>query len=204
VCGLQERGAVAALSRRRRGPATADPGAQDPGAQDPAARPSGTGPRRLIIGLVTAGVVVAVDQVTKSLAVARLATPVHLLGPFGLALGYNSGAAFSLFTKAAAVLGAVESVLAVGLGWLAWRARSGGVALSAGLVLGGALGNLCDRLFRSHHGSVVDFITLSHWPTFNVADACITLGALSLVVAQLRRGLVAHSAQVAVPGRTER
>ena len=203
MCGLQERGAVAALSRRRRGPATEDPGTQNPAAE-PAARHAGTGPRRLIIGLVTAGVVVALDQVTKSLAVARLTTPVHLLGPFGLALGYNSGAAFSLFTKAAPLLGSVASVLAVGLGWLAWRARSGGVALSAGLVLGGALGNLCDRLFRSQHGSVVDFITLSHWPTFNVADACITLGALSLVVAQLRHGLVARSPQVADPERTDR
>ena len=48
-----------------------------------------------------------------------------------------------------------------------------------GLVLGGALGNLADRAFRGHHGDVVDFITLTHWPTFNVADACITVGASS-------------------------
>jgi signal peptidase II len=137
-------------------------------------------------------VVVAADQVTKSLAVARLhAAPVHLLGPLGLALGYNSGAAFSLFTSAAPVLGAGAAVLAVVLSWLAWRSRSSGVAIACGLVLGGALGNLCDRLFRPHHGSVVDFITLSHWPTFNVADACITVGAVLLIVLQLHHGLVA-------------
>jgi signal peptidase II len=193
VRGLQERGTVAALSPRRRAPAPTDSGA----------RPSPTRPRRLIIGLATAGLVVATDQVTKSLAVAHLSRPVHLLGPFGLALGYNSGAAFSLFTKAAPVLGSIDAVLALGLGWLAWRARSGGVALSAGLVLGGALGNLCDRLFRAQHGSVVDFITLSHWPTFNVADACITLGVLSLVVAQLRHGLVAPSAPAAPAAGSE-
>jgi len=184
VRGLQERGTVAALSRRRDPPAADASG----GVRAPAGR------RRLIIGLGTAGVVVAADQMTKSLAVARLHSgPVHLLGPFGLALGYNSGAAFSLFTSAAPVLGVGEAVLAVALSWLAWRARSAGVAVAAGLVLGGALGNLCDRVFRSHHGSVVDFITLTHWPTFNVADACITLGALSLIVLQLRHGLVAAS-----------
>jgi len=184
VRGLQERGAVAALSRRRGAPAPDAPS----GARNSA------GPRRLGIGLATAGVVVAADQVTKSLAVDRLASgPVHLLGPFGLALGYNSGAAFSLFTNAAPVLGAGAAVLAVVLSWLAWRSRSSGVAVACGLVLGGALGNLCDRVFRSHHGSVVDFITLSHWPTFNVADACVTLGALSLIALQLRRGLAAPS-----------
>jgi signal peptidase II len=86
------------------------------------------------------------------------------------------------------------------LSWLAWRARSAGVALSVGLVLGGKLGNLCDRVFRSHHGSVVDFITLTHWPTFNVADACITIGGISLVVAQLRRGIVTPSAARAGDG----
>ena len=57
-----------------------------------------------------------------------------------------------------------------------------GVALALGLILGGALGNLADRAFRRHHGSVVDFITLSHWPTFNVADSCITVGVVVLVV----------------------
>lgn len=184
--GLQERGTVAALSRRGAGPAG---GGSDGGR-------SGTGPRHITIGLATAGLVVAADQVTKSLATAQLGPGSrHLLGPLGLALGYNSGAAFSLFTKATPLLGTLEAVLAVVLSWLAWRARSWGVAVGAGLLLGGALGNLCDRIFRGHHGSVVDFITLSHWPTFNVADACVTVGALSLIVLQLRHGLVAPSSR---------
>ncbi|HUA94033.1 MAG TPA: signal peptidase II, partial [Acidimicrobiales bacterium] len=55
-------------------------------------------------------------------------------------------------------------------------------AVAVGLVLGGALGNLSDRAFRGHHGDVVDFVTLTHWPTFNVADACITVGVVLLVV----------------------
>jgi signal peptidase II len=162
-----------------------------PGPPEGVRRP---GPRRLAVGLLTAAVVVVADQVTKTLAVDRLGgAPVHLLGPFGLSLGYNSGVAFSLFTRATPLIGSLAAVLAVVLSWLAWRARSGAVALSVGLVLGGALGNLCDRVFRSHHGSVVDFITLTHWPTFNVADACITIGGISLVAAQLRHGIVTPS-----------
>jgi signal peptidase II len=150
---------------------------------------------------VTAAVVVAADQVTKTLAVDRLGgAPEHLLGPFGLSLGYNSGVAFSLFTRATPLIAALAAVLAAVLSWLAWRARSGAVALSVGLVLGGALGNLCDRVFRSHHGSVVDFITLTHWPTFNVADACITIGGISLIAAQLRHGIVVPGAAPADDG----
>lgn len=52
-------------------------------------------------------------------------------------------------------------------------------------MLGGALGNLADRLVRGHHGEVVDFITLSHWPTFNVADAAIDGGVLLVIISLL-------------------
>lgn len=138
--------------------------------------------RRLLLTGGVAAVVVVADQVTTSLAEDRLHGPVHLLGPLGLALGYNSGSAFSLFTGAPAVVGAVALVLVAVLVWLAWTARTAAVAAAVGLVLGGALGNLADRAFRGHHGDVVDFITLSHWPTFNVADACITVGVVVLVV----------------------
>jgi len=138
-------------------------------------------PRRLLLAAAVAGIVVAVDQVTTSLVEADLRRPLHLIGPFGLAIGYNSGSAFSLFTGDAPVLVAVAIVLSAVLVWMAWRARSSAMAVALGLVLGGALGNLCDRAFRGHHGDVVDFITLSHWPTFNVADACITVGVVLLV-----------------------
>ncbi len=149
---MQERGAVAALSRRR-----------------------------LLVTAAVAAAVVAADQITKSVVVADLHRPVHVVGPFGLALGYNSGSAFSLFTRAPAVIAIVAIVLVVVLVVLAWRAPSMPVAVAVGLVLGGALGNLADRAFRGH-GNVVDFVTLTHWPTFNVADACITVGVVLLVV----------------------
>jgi signal peptidase II len=128
--------------------------------------------------------VVAADQVTKSIAVSNLHRPVHVIGPFGLSLGYNSGSAFSLFTGRAAVLAPVAVVLVGLLVWLAWRASSIRIAVAIGLVLGGAVGNLADRAFRGHHGAVVDFVTLTHWPTFNLADACITVGVV-LIAAQL-------------------
>jgi signal peptidase II len=134
-----------------------------------------------------AAVVVAADQVTKSLAVAHLHRPVHLVGPLGLDLGYNSGSAFSLFTGNAAALAVVAAVLVGVLGLLALRTRRLAVAAALGLVLGGAVGNLADRLVRGHHGDVVDFVTFTHWPTFNVADSAITVGVILLAVLLLRR-----------------
>jgi signal peptidase II len=140
-------------------------------------------------------VVVVADQVTKSLAEAHLHRPVHVLGPFGLALGYNSGSAFSLFTGRPAVLGPVAVVLVGVLVAVIWRTRTPALAASLGLVLGGALGNLSDRAVRGHGGAVVDFITLTHWPTFNVADACITIGAVLTGLLLLRPGLSASVAE---------
>ncbi len=69
---------------------------------------------------------------------------------------------------------------------LVWRAPTRGRAAALGLVLGGALGNLADRAFRGHHGAVVDFIALHVWPTFNVADSCIVIGGLLIVVSLWR------------------
>jgi signal peptidase II len=175
---LQERGTVAALSRAS-------------GPDAPAARAiGGTGhphARRLLLALVVAAAVVVADQVTKSLALGHLHRPVHVVGPVGLRLGFNTGSAFSLFSGHAPALTVVDVVLVAGLVALAWWAHSAGTAVAVGLVLGGALGNLGDRVFRGHHGGVVDFITLTHWPTFNLADACIDTGVVLFVVLQFRR-----------------
>jgi signal peptidase II len=141
----------------------------------------------LAIALGVAVVVVVADQVTTSLVEAHLHHPVHVVGPFGLALQYNSGSAFSLFTGDGSVLVVVAVVLSLALLAAAWVSRGVLVAVAIGLVLGGALGNLADRLFRGHHGDVVDFITLSHWPTFNVADSCITIGLALAVIHFWRR-----------------
>ena len=154
----------------------------------------GRGRRRLASTLVIAAAVVALDQVTKSIALAHLHQPVHLVGPFGLNLTLNSGAAFSLFTGSTGAIVVVAVAVIALLGWVAWRSRTIGLSIALGLILGGALGNLSDRLFRGHRGAVVDFITLSHWPTFNVADSSVTIGAILVVVFSLRRSRAADAA----------
>ena len=146
-----------------------------------------TGRRNRVL-LLTAAVtvlVIAADQATTSWALADLRHPVHLVGPLGLALQYNSGTAFSLLDGAGDWLVPLLVAVLVVVGWLAWHARRRLLAVAYGLVEGGALGNLADRLLRGHHGDVVDFVTLSHWPTFNVADSCITVGVALLIVGVL-------------------
>jgi signal peptidase II len=99
-----------------------------------------------------------------------------------LALQFNSGLAFSLFTGRSTLLTVLLGVGVVVLGVLVARVRTRAQAVSGGLILGGGLGNLSERVVSGHHGQVADFITLSHWPTFNVADACITVGVIVLAV----------------------
>lgn len=127
--------------------------------------------------------VIAVDQLTKSLAVHYLRdAPLHLVGPVRLALTFNSGAAFSLargLTTELVIVGVALVVVVVVVGR---SASTLGMAVAVGLILGGAVGNLVDRLVRSHGGAVIDFIDLRYWPTFNVADACVVIGVLVLIL----------------------
>ena len=131
-----------------------------------------------------AAVVVALDQVTKSWALAALSDGPHdLVWTLRLRLTFNSGAAFSLgsgfpwlFVALGLVMLAVMTVVVVRGDLPRWPAAA------LGLVAGGAVGNLIDRLFRDHDGAVVDFIDLQWWPVFNVADASIFLGVLLLIL----------------------
>jgi signal peptidase II len=137
----------------------------------------------------TAAGVIAVDQLTKWWAVSALpGKPIALIGSF-LELHYvtNSGSAFSLFQGAGVML-ALAAMVAVGVIVMAVRhLERRPEALAMGLVLGGALGNLTDRLFRGTdflNGAVVDFVKFTHFPAFNAADSAITVGAgLVLLVA---------------------
>jgi signal peptidase II len=144
--------------------------------------------RALALGAI-AGCVIAVDQWTKSWALRNLsiASPRHVLGPVYLVLSFNRGAAFSLGSGASPVIEALASVLAVAVIAFSGRAARTGasrvVVVGLGLLSGGALSNLADRLLRDNHGAVVDFIqAVSWWPTFNVADAAITTGAVTVAV----------------------
>ncbi|MDA8148339.1 MAG: signal peptidase II [Actinomycetota bacterium] len=139
------------------------------------------------MALSVAAAAVAVDQVTKSLAVTHLRDhPVHVFWTLDLRLEYNSGSAFSLFQGKDVILVPVALVLIGLLVWMVIRSPTRARAAVLGLVIGGACGNLADRLFRGHGGAVVDFIDLHWWPTFNVADACITVGCVLLALSFLR------------------
>jgi signal peptidase II len=132
--------------------------------------------------------VIAVDQLTKSLAVHYLRdSPVHLVGPVRLALTFNSGAAFSLargLTTELVIVGVALVVVVVVVGR---SASTASMAVAVGLILGGAVGNLVDRLVRSNGGAVIDFIDLRYWPTFNVADACVVTGVIVLILVGYRQ-----------------
>ena len=137
--------------------------------------------------LATAAVVVAIDQLTKSLALSALADgPVHLIWTLRLDLSFNSGLAFSIGPNLTPLITFVAVMLVGVLLVAAHRVTSTPAALALGLVLGGALGNLTDRLVRGHGGAVVDFIDLQWWPVFNVADMAITIGAVLLVFTSFR------------------
>ena len=141
---------------------------------------------------VMAGVAVVADQVTKVIAVAALddgRTHPVIDGVLHWTLQRNPGAAFGIFRRAPVLFTvlAIVIVIAILVAAPKVRDRLNGVAL--GLVLGGAMGNLIDRLFRPpgpFRGRVIDFIDLRVWPTFNVADMAVVIGAILLAIASIR------------------
>jgi signal peptidase II len=141
-------------------------------------------PNRLPLVLAVSAVVVVVDVVSKVIAVDRLSgrPPVHVIDDvLELTLTRNAGAAFSLGVGATVVFTVLAVVVAAVIVRTATRLRHAGWGLALGLLLGGALGNLVDRLARSpgpFRGEVVDWIKLPHWPVFNIADASIVVGAI--------------------------
>ena len=140
-------------------------------------------------------VVIVADQVTKSLAVARLSSgPIHLIGPFSFALSYNSGVAFSIGRSLTWPLAVLAVVLVARRGVVRpRRCPTRPRPIAVGMILGGALGNLSDRIFRGHHGAVVDFIYSSFWPTFNVADSSIVCGSILLCIVLWRTSATRHT-----------
>jgi signal peptidase II len=147
---------------------------------------------RLVLLATVAVVVLALDAVSKAIAVEQLGdgTRVRLLGGLlHLTLTRNSGAAFGL-GAGATVLFTLVAVVVVGvIVRTAARLASAWWALALGLLLGGAVGNLADRLLRDPaplRGRVVDWIQLPHWPVFNLADSAIVVGGLLAVVLSSR------------------
>jgi signal peptidase II len=140
--------------------------------------------------LLIGSVVCAVDAASKVLAVAELSSHrqvVLLGGLLTLRLYRNAGAAFSLGPSFTVIYALIAVGVLAGIIRVSGRLRSWPWAIALGLLLGGAAGNLLDRLFRSPgplHGAVVDWIKLAYFPpVFNIADSAITIGAVLLVLA---------------------
>jgi signal peptidase II len=160
-----------------------------------ASAPSRVPPRWLAPAIVVG--VLVLDQLTKIWVVAELSdAPLSIIGDdVELRLVRNSGGAFSLFTQATLVLAILAIGLSVFLVRAVQKARDLLTVVSLSLVLGGALGNLSDRIFRSPgflRGHVVDYVRVGSFPSFNVADSAITIGAILLVIAAFRE--TAHTA----------
>jgi len=150
--------------------------------------------RRRRIGLLIgmAAFVIAADAISKAIVVAKMPPrpPIRLLGGL-LTITYtrNGGAAFSIGTSMTIVFTLIAAGVIVYILRAARNLRSIGWAIALGLLLGGATGNLLDRIFRApapFHGHVVDWIQLPHWPVFNLADSSICCAGVLVVLLALR------------------
>jgi signal peptidase II len=141
---------------------------------------------------LVAVLVVALDQLTKWWAERRLGGGhiIHVVWTLRFNLVRNPGTAFSLGRGLGPVLGVVAVVIVLVLIRVGRLVSTLPTAIGLGLVLGGAVGNLIDRVARSGSGflggHVVDFIDLQWWPVFNVADSAIVIGALLIAFFSMR------------------
>ncbi|MEO6124642.1 MAG: signal peptidase II [Ilumatobacteraceae bacterium] len=143
--------------------------------------------------LAVAAVVLVLDQLSKHWAVNALSDGAsrHVVWKLNWNLAYNSGMAFSRGQGIGPYIGALALVVVVVL-VLSLRRQTGRAStIAVGLVVGGACGNLADRLFRGDgwlHGSVIDFIDFQFWPIFNVADMGVSIGGVLIVLTALFEG----------------
>jgi signal peptidase II len=138
--------------------------------------------------LLTGLGILVLDQATKLLMRLVLADqlPIEVTGFFNLVLAYNRGVSFSLFTNDSAAGPYIFAALSLGIAgalvWWALRQKRMLLAVLAGAIAGGALGNIIDRIYL---GAVVDFLDVHafgwHWPAFNVADSAIVISVLVLL-----------------------
>ncbi len=146
--------------------------------------------RVMLISLIAAAVVA--DQLTKTAALSLLSqgTAVPVLPGLNLSLGFNTGASFGMMGGVMAgkplLMAALTGALTFAFAVMAFRAQNALERAGFALVVGGALGNIIDRL---RQGAVTDFLDFYwrdwHWPTFNVADIAITLGTVLILAASL-------------------
>lgn len=133
-----------------------------------------------------AGLVVVLDQAAKALIEANLVPgeDVGVIGPIGLTLSHNSGVAFGLAAGGGTRLVLITALALGVIGYLFARDPTRpGMWMAAGLLAGGALGNLADRIRAD---AVTDYIVIGSWPAFNLADVAVTIGVILLAFAYLR------------------
>lgn len=138
--------------------------------------------------LAATAAVIGLDQFTKQLALDRLADgPIDIIeGALTLRLSFNPGGAFGILQGIPVFFLISTVVVALAIVLWARKVEETSWGLSLGMVLGGGLGNLIDRVFRSTGGRVVDFIDLHVWPVFNVADSFIVIGVVLLLILSVR------------------
>ena len=149
-------------------------------------------PRRVVLLIAVALFVVVADVISKAVVVAKMADhpPIRLLGgALTITLTRNAGAAFSIGNSMTIVFTAIALGVVIYILRSARNLRSVGWAITLGLLLGGATGNLLDRIFRApglFQGHVVDWIQLPDWPVFNLADSAIVCAGALVVLLALR------------------
>lgn len=147
-------------------------------------------PPHVLVGLGIAAFGVLVDQIAKSMILVSFTEP-HLSIPvtsfFELVLAHNYGVSWGLFNSGsranAFIFSTLGALIAIGLFIWMWRSRSRFISVALGLIIGGAIGNIIDRL---RFGAVIDFLHF-HWnnysfPVFNIADTAITFGAILIFI----------------------
>lgn len=154
---------------------------------------------------VVAVVVYVLDQATKHWALQDLQDgPIDLVGSLRLNLAFNTGAAFSGGTGLGPLIAVVVFVVVILLILGRHRVIDSAVGtVAVGMIAGGAVGNLSDRLLRAGDGflggAVVDFVDLQWWPVFNVADAAVVVGGLMLVLDSMRSGSASTASSPSSP-----
>jgi signal peptidase II len=141
--------------------------------------------------LAIAAVVVIVDQLTKHWALNALddGRVIDLVGSLRFNLAFNTGMAFSQGEGVGRIVPILAISVVAALLMAVGRSSSRWFSVGVGLIVGGSLSNVIDRLFRGNgwfDGAVVDFIDVQWWPVFNIADAAIVVGAVLLLITSLR------------------
>ena len=173
-------------------------------------RPAGVGPKptlrsHLLLAYVVAAVVVALDMLTKRWAANAFRDEAQVVIPGILTFRFteNPGAAFSMFRNAGPFLG-LAAVVAVGfIGASLAKPRPRYEVVGFGMIIGGALGNLIDRIARGEgflDGHVIDWVQLPNFPTFNVADSSISVAVAVLLIGLWRSGSAVGTASHEIEG----